>query len=87
MRTGISNSVVNPAALAPRGAPESAQQARREAPVGSASGEENARSAASSDPGDQLIRAPEADAGSQGVENDLPATAGAAATQGREPLA
>ena len=87
MPTGISQSVISPAALVPRGTPESAQQVRREAPVGLAAGEENARSVGASNQGDQLVRAPEADAGGQGVENNVSASAGAAANQGREPLA
>jgi hypothetical protein len=87
MPTGISQSVVNPASLVPRSAPETAQQDRRDPAAAQAVGAENARPAAAAGPSDQLLRAPEPRAETQDVENQMPASAGTAAAQGREPLA
>jgi hypothetical protein len=87
MPTGISQSVINPGSLAPRSGSESTQQARREPAAAAGAGAATAQSATAAGPGEQLVRAPEPEAGSQGVENQMPASAGAAAAQGREPLA
>ena len=84
MPTGISQSVVNPAALTPRSDPEAIQSDRRQAGAASTAGSREARSVAAGDPAGQLVRAPEPEAGAQGVENQTPATAGATGAEGRE---
>ena len=83
MPTGISHSVVTPAVLAQRGTPESTQQAQRSREPAAAQ-TANSQTALAA-PGDELIRAPEPEPGSQGVENQLASNAGASGTSGSEP--
>ena len=61
------------------------QRDRRQAGAASTAGSQEARSAAG-DPAGQLVRAPEPEAGAQGVENQMPATAGTASAEGHELL-
>ncbi len=85
MPTGISHTVINPTTLSRPNAPDAAQseQRARQAAGAVETGESNITL---SGPGDQLIRAPEPEAGSQGASNQQPAaSATAPGTGGSKP--
>jgi len=84
MPTGISQTVINPAALTQRSTPESTQnQGRSREPVAATS--KNPQTVLATR-GDELVRAPEPEPGVQAAQNQLPAAStGAVGSGGSEP--
>ena len=82
MPTGISHSVVTPAALAQRGTAEPGQTAQRSRDTAASSPVGNAQ--ASPAAGDELLRAPDPGASSQGAENQVSAETTGALGAGKE---